>query len=65
MTTVTVRGRTEPFDDALKRARIRVLCGGSDKEYRELFALKRIERVLNQSYCIGGGGTIRVDKRRV
>lgn len=61
MTTVKGEKRTETFEDALQRARIRMLCGGSPLEYRRL---KKVEQVLNREYCIGPGGNIRVTKKQ-
>lgn len=64
MTTVKTEKRTESFEDAVKRARLRVMLGKSyhrgmsteeleqrKRDLREYYALRKIAEIRGRDYC--------------
>lgn len=75
MTTIKRGTEAEPFEDALKRAHIKVMCGEKyhagmsrdelEKRNRDLnhyIRLKKIDRIISDAYCVRDGGTIHTGK---
>ena len=65
MTTINRGNKAEPFETALRRASIRVMCGDSNHAGRDLIhliRLKKIDRIISDAYCVRDGGTIHTAK---